>query len=989
MRVFMVAVLLLAGMLQASKPGLEIKKEESVPVFSTSGTNRGTPAKPSDFSAKEPTDTLYYYNYVDYTAIGLSQGGTFEAAIRLTPEELGPYNNWSLIMVRFFHHENVSHSGQVKIYAQGTQTEPGALITTQPFTAPTSGWITITLDNPVTINSGQDLWVSVEITHAAEQYPISVDSGPAVPFKGDFVYEASLGWAELGTYNLNYNWDIEAIVQLTGDPQDPLSPSNLTAYSDYTTPTSIHLTWTDPTTRVDGTPLDSFRIRILRFSELQPDPVFVDTLREGIGQYTDTGLTDGVRYTYILQTWTYDDSLSVPVSVSWYAGGDPWPAPPALLQVNVITEDTVEIVGRTPATQRDGTPLDDLAGINVYINGNLHHFYAITNPNVVFYDTVEVIPGTITVFLKAIDNEISAHESEPSNPITVITNVHAGGPDGYGYTFKDSDYGTGPSFIWYDTQGGQVITLGDDAVATLNLPFAFPFYEQNLTSIYLCSNGFLSDTTLTSLSNYDLPYVSFRHLIAFFWDDLNPTAGGQIRYLATPDYAVIHFENVPHYGTYQPGVYNMQCILYPNGDIVMSYLHMEGTLNSSTIGIQGNRGENNWYLKYTYNGNPLVVHDSLTIYWKRPVRAHDLAVNSILEPGDLIPLQPFTPTASIRNVGAEIETNIDVEFMIKLGDDIIYSHTINVSQIGPEQSITLTFNEFTPPVASANFYATVTILFSDDNNQNNTLTKNFFVYEELTDFEDNNGGFEAQAGTQWEWGIPTSGPGSAHSGQKCWATVIGGSYPNSANWSLYSPEYQAAVDTPSIAFFHWYQFENNYDGGNIAVSVNNGPYVLVTPRGGYTHTSIAGLGEPGYSGSSGGWNIVVVDLPQIVAGDYFRVKLRFGSDASVTYPGWYVDDFLPFGANPTSVGEGSLITKLYIPSIFKNSISFALNIDKPQKLEVILYDVSGREVQKLFSGTVNHGQHKITSNTTLSKGVYFLKLQLGGESITRKVIVTK
>jgi hypothetical protein len=822
-----------------------------------------------------------------------------------------------------------------------------------------------------------------------------VDQGPAVVGKGDFVYAASLGWGELVNYNLNYNWNIEAIVQLPGDLLDPLPPSNLTAYSDYTTPTSITLNWTDPTTRVNGNPIGNFMIQIYRTSELNPaETLLVAEVNPGIQTYADTGLTDGVRYTYPVRTRTTDDdSTSVFVSVSWYAGGDPWPAPPTLTAVNVLNAmgDTVEVVGTAPSTQRDGTPLDDLAGINIYVNNTLVHTYNFTTPGGQFRDTVAVTPGLITVYATAIDNETPVHESEPSNSITLVTNVHMGGPDGYGYIFIDSDVSGGPSFIWYDASSGQTITLGDDQSIAITLPFSFPFYDLNLTSIFLCSNGFLSTSTATTFTNSDLPYATIPYIIAFFWDDLNPTLGGTIKYLATPQYAVIHFNNIQHYGG--TGTYDMQVILYPNGDIAMSYQTVSGLLNSSTIGIQGNGGANNWYLKYTYNGNPTVVHNNLTIYWRRPVRSHDLSIGPILVPQTVMQLNPMNPTVVVRNVGESMENNVDVEFLIRKGNNTVYAETLTIASIDPGIVDTLVFPEFNPTEDGLDYYAQATILNSDDDSTNNTVSMNFAIVLNFINFESDNGGFSPDAGTGWEWGIPTSGPGSAHSGSKCWATVLGGDYPNNANWSLYSPLFVATTDAPSFAFFHWYNMEayttNAYDGGNISVKVNDGSYQLITPRGGYNYSSVYGLGEAGFSGTTPGWEFVVFDLPMVQQGDVFRIRFRFGSDASITRPGWYIDDFIVSGFEVSSIEEGHSGYHALVNNVMRGRIEFSINAAGAQDAEVSLYDVSGREVAQIFKGNLKAGINEFRFNSKLPEGIYFLKVRVGDESSTHKILLIK
>ena len=156
-------------------------------------------------------DTIHYDGEPS-GGIGLTGGGTFEAAIRLTPDELGPYDGWDLISALFYHWEGSMHSGQIKIYEAGTSSEPGALITSEPYSVTGQTWLRTDLTQSVTIDAAQDLWTSVEITHNAGQHPIGHDAGPAVQGKGDFVYDGI--WQELYLICscLDYNWNIRAIL---------------------------------------------------------------------------------------------------------------------------------------------------------------------------------------------------------------------------------------------------------------------------------------------------------------------------------------------------------------------------------------------------------------------------------------------------------------------------------------------------------------------------------------------------------------------------------------------------------------------------------------------------------------------------------------------------------------------------------------------------------------------------------------------------------
>ncbi|MCK4652892.1 MAG: carboxypeptidase regulatory-like domain-containing protein [Candidatus Cloacimonetes bacterium] len=165
---------------------------------------------PPESKSLSREEVTIHYDGENYGAVGLTYGGTFEGAIRLTPEELAPYDGWQLISVLFFHYESGTHSGQLKIYEAGTSSEPGQLITSEPYSVIGPVWLRTDLTTPVIIDATQDLWTSVEITHNAGEYPIGYDAGPAVDGKGDWVYDGS--WSELQDHGLDYNLNIRAIV---------------------------------------------------------------------------------------------------------------------------------------------------------------------------------------------------------------------------------------------------------------------------------------------------------------------------------------------------------------------------------------------------------------------------------------------------------------------------------------------------------------------------------------------------------------------------------------------------------------------------------------------------------------------------------------------------------------------------------------------------------------------------------------------------------
>lgn len=172
-------------------------------------------------------DYISYYdqNCQQETGIGLTNGGTFEGAIRITPTELTGYESWNLCAARVLiaHDDMTNLQGTLKIYAQGTPTQPGTLLASEHYIESGGGWVRVNLSKPISLDTTKDLWVSFEITHAAGQHPLIADEGPAHDGKGDWVGHNG-SWTELQTVDsaFDLNWVIEAIITNTGSSQTEL-----------------------------------------------------------------------------------------------------------------------------------------------------------------------------------------------------------------------------------------------------------------------------------------------------------------------------------------------------------------------------------------------------------------------------------------------------------------------------------------------------------------------------------------------------------------------------------------------------------------------------------------------------------------------------------------------------------------------------------------------------------------------------------------------
>ena len=130
----------------------------------------------------------------------------------------------------------------------------------------------------------------------------------------------------------------------------------------------------------------------------------------------------------------------------------------------------------------------------------------------------------------------------------------------------------------------------------------------------------------------------------------------------------------------------------------------------------------------------------------------------------------------------------------------------------------------------------------------------------------------------WEWGVPTSGPGNAASGEKVYGTNLDGNYDSNMNATLVLPPVDLPEGESYLQFKHWHNFEESssgraWDYGHVFVSTDQQEWTQLQM----------------FQGDSGEWLDAEVNLS-----DYSgqRVYLAFNafSDGSVVKAGWYIDD---------------------------------------------------------------------------------------------------
>ncbi len=233
--------------------------------------------------------------------------------------------------------------------------------------------------------------------------------------------------------------------------------------------------------------------------------------------------------------------------------------------------------------------------------------------------------------------ELGIEERDGRSPLDA-----QGGPDAFGYRWIDSDEAGGPTYSWFEINaiGTNAGVTGDDQTVTVNLPFAFSFYGISYTSLKISSNGNIHfGAANASYFNQPLPYSSGPlAMIAPFWDDLYPPAGGTVYtyHDVANNRFIVQWDNIAHY----PGTgdfYTFQVLLYANGRIVLQYEDLVlGTagLSSCTIGLNNEAGIVGLQVVY----NSAYLHSNMAIELKAAVDWLTITppVVGTLDPGNCV-----------------------------------------------------------------------------------------------------------------------------------------------------------------------------------------------------------------------------------------------------------------------------------------------------------------------------------------------------------------
>ena len=162
---------------------------------------------------------LYYHNGVMGNGIGSSTACTREIGIRLPAAVYaGAAMGMRIVSANYYispDYQSSDHNYIFRIYGQGINNQPGELLAEKSIHSTSSGsWITANFNETVYM-TGQTIWLTVQIQQAANEYPLSMDSGEFdVEFDGNWLSTNGNNFTHLNDgYAIRGAWMITANCQ--------------------------------------------------------------------------------------------------------------------------------------------------------------------------------------------------------------------------------------------------------------------------------------------------------------------------------------------------------------------------------------------------------------------------------------------------------------------------------------------------------------------------------------------------------------------------------------------------------------------------------------------------------------------------------------------------------------------------------------------------------------------------------------------------------
>ena len=597
----------------------------------------------------------------------------------------------------------------------------------------------------------------------------------------------------------------------------------------------------------------------------------------------------------------------------------------------------------------------------------------------------------------------------------------SGGPDAYGYTWKNSLDAQGPTYNWVDivplTGAQNVRFLSDDnVVGSFSVGFPFHYYWYDVTQFWVGSNGYIGFTNgliaspfpsipnSGGVQNYLAPMASDLYfnapLITGFASD---TAQCWRWTNAAMDTLIVSYLNVPFYQQTTPnyaGNNSFQIILSAvDSSITFQYKDVNGSTsiplngNGVSIGIENNSGilglqqsvnalpSTNYAIKFYYPASTTYqVSDASTVYNNNAETGGAFLSNNTPS--------PFTMSTQVKNTGNQSlpAFNVFSRVLDNIGG-IQVQQTMQSNALTPGQSQTLNMTTtWSPNTVGTYTYQSSTQYSSDITPSNNTKIQELQVLDTTA----------ANIRLSYDSGI------NGVTGGLSWTGGNGG-----AGYYFVPPFYPCLI----TQLHSYIEADPNAVGFSMEVYDDNGV-------GGMPGSLLDSVTAVAGTAVTPSWNTIPVTTPiQINSGGVYvswsmnGVGVALGEDSIApfsnrtfevvngTWANYRSRENLDFMINMTITkvpgqGVNELGMNDYFGQFAPNPASTysVLNFDLPadvKEMSFEIYDVQGKLVESKNMNHQIHSSKVVVNSESLNNGIYTCKIMVDGNKVIRKLVVMK
>lgn len=594
----------------------------------------------------------------------------------------------------------------------------------------------------------------------------------------------------------------------------------------------------------------------------------------------------------------------------------------------------------------------------------------------------------------------------------------SGGPDTYGYTWKNQLAAGGPTYNWVDIKGTgtQITGLGDDnQKGPFNLNWNFRYYWSDYNKVWIGSNGWIGFQNIgniaapfptipasTAPNNYIAPLTCD---LTFTQTNSSPVPGASAWYWTNnQDTFIVQYDSIPYWvsaGSGYSGRYTFQVIL-SGADSSITY-NYKLCQTGSTAYAMASEGLVTGIENSTGQIGLMVLNDvfpndtaSVKFYYPNPVtyQVFDVtpAWNQNSTNGGFFVSAPFsnpdTLKTDLANAGNQSVGSFNVTGSV-LDPTFTSIWTSNASCAGlaaGADTVVAYPTLFSTNAPGTYIYRSITT-FATDMNSGNDITDVEMVVVDTT---------LATVGLSY---VTATAPATASS----W----GG---NGGQGIYIEPPFYPATIT-SVEYF----VLNSGVTGYHLTNINDDDGAFNSPGTLLFTDSIAAAAT-----IANQWNQKTLATPLVVTSGGVYVSWyengdtlsALGTDDQppfsnrnyeiiggswATYRNNSLDDIMIKvnidGTNTTSaenINENTFSLSQNYPNPSSSYTAINFNLVKEGNTQLVIRNMVGQELENINLGNQSAGNHMVKLNTgKLASGIYFYSLKVGDKEITKKMIVSR